>query len=329
LKKKKKKKIRKKKKKKRERESFLRQLFALFFFFFFPLFPRACFFFFFFLKKNTFLQDMEPLRMEEDEIRAPRASWWKRVTAARVLTVAACCVFAANVVLAVAVVAELRTANGHASRIDAAVAEAREPATRVMTAFDSVSVLLTGSVPDLANRVLRKDYASFGAAVVALARNFKTAAGPSTSIAPDAVTIQQVAEGPFGQVRTTRSEAFPGLDAAYSAADLIDSIGSRVAVVPKINDPGSAPPDGDNGLILDVADYALGLASQQLNAEDWVKLASTCDDFVDAISQVTWSGEYVDSEGDKSTWDQTDNIVNTASDIKKWCKVIGTMTTAN
>eukprot|EP00162_Nutomonas_longa_P013480 comp21587_c0_seq1/m.47460 comp21587_c0_seq1/g.47460 ORF comp21587_c0_seq1/g.47460 comp21587_c0_seq1/m.47460 type:complete len:436 (-) comp21587_c0_seq1:53-1360(-) len=109
----------------------------------------------------------------------------------------------------------------------------------------------------------------------------------------------------------------------YAVADLVHSVASNIATFQDVNDPSSVPTDNaDNGLILDVADYAIGLVREQLNTEAWVRLAKTCEAFATNVGSATWSGSYVDADGYTEKWDATESVNSTATEIKRWCTLV-------
>jgi hypothetical protein len=117
-----------------------------------------------------------------------------------------------------------------------------------------------------------------------------------------------------------------GINTAYTATDFTVSVAKLVKLMEPINDPGSAPRDEDNGLVLDVADYALALVREQIAAGDWQKLAVTCGQFADALLAVDWSGSYSGPQGEDGPevrrWDINRDFKRVVTDVREWCSMM-------
>eukprot|EP00162_Nutomonas_longa_P015706 comp22390_c0_seq1/m.54392 comp22390_c0_seq1/g.54392 ORF comp22390_c0_seq1/g.54392 comp22390_c0_seq1/m.54392 type:complete len:441 (-) comp22390_c0_seq1:33-1355(-) len=120
-----------------------------------------------------------------------------------------------------------------------------------------------------------------------------------------------------------------GANNVYAVSDFTHSLASVIAKFKDVTDPASVPVSyTDNGLVLDVADYALSFAQEQLNIESWVRLAATCEEFATSVLAQNWSGSYIDAYGDEETWDANDGLNNVIGKIKQWCTLAKSLGTA-
>eukprot|EP00161_Ancyromonas_sigmoides_P015566 TRINITY_DN409_c3_g2_i8.p1 TRINITY_DN409_c3_g2~~TRINITY_DN409_c3_g2_i8.p1 ORF type:complete len:295 (+),score=89.22 TRINITY_DN409_c3_g2_i8:26-886(+) len=119
---------------------------------------------------------------------APR----RRYSPAKVMTLLACVLLAVNAIGVTVLVTQVHHTSRHVARIDGAVDEMRGPATRLFGVTDSVQQLLAGSIPNLANRVLRKDYASFGTDVLAFAEAVRTTLARNATNAPNHFSVRRI-----------------------------------------------------------------------------------------------------------------------------------------
>jgi hypothetical protein len=156
---------------------------------------------------------------------APR----RRYSPAKVMTLLACVLLAVNAIGVTVLVTQVHHTSRHVARIDGAVDEMRGPATRLFGVTDSVQQLLAGSIPNLANRVLRKDYASFGTDVLAFAEAVRTTLARNATNAPNHFSVRRIhslaaaASERRRSIRALAAEPAPGAVRERSPVlDLVD-----------------------------------------------------------------------------------------------------------
>lgn len=154
-----------------------------------------------------------------------------------------------------------------------------------------------GTVAGFVQDLLRYDFSGFASAYITFANKF----GPAFSSSSDSVD-----------------------QAIVTAMNAIKSVATQVQSFQNVNANAATNAALSDGLFR--LDHMLDFIRSQSNVQSWKDAAGVCQLFSTQLKTITWSGSYVDGNGNTRTWNIQDTMNQVTDKMTSICNKVNSVT---